>query len=119
LTTSIVSANTVINPPKSQYENAIITIYVDDDNTDGPWDGSDEHPYKNIQDAINNANDGDAIYTHSGTYSENVEVDKSVTLIGEDKETTIIIADETAMAAIYVDKYDYVKISGLDLSTGK
>ncbi len=25
------------------------TIYVDDDNTEGPWDGTQEHPYQHIQ----------------------------------------------------------------------
>ena len=34
------------------------TIYVDDDNRDGPWDGTLEHPYKVIQDAIDNASNG-------------------------------------------------------------
>jgi len=32
-----------------------MTIYVDDDNKDGPWDGSMEHPYQHIQDAVDNA----------------------------------------------------------------
>ncbi|MBS3802690.1 MAG: hypothetical protein KGY65_08065, partial [Candidatus Thermoplasmatota archaeon] len=31
------------------------TIYVDDDNIDGPWDGSIEHPFQYIQDGINAA----------------------------------------------------------------
>ena len=31
------------------------TIYVDDDNTDGPWDGTQEHPYQFIQDGVDNA----------------------------------------------------------------
>ena len=30
------------------------TIYVDDDNTAGPWDGTLEHPYQHIQDGVNN-----------------------------------------------------------------
>jgi len=28
------------------------TIYVDDDNTEGPWDGSIDYPYQFIQDPI-------------------------------------------------------------------
>ena len=38
--------------------------------------------FTGIQDAINNANDGDSIIVHSGVYHENVVVNKSVTLIG-------------------------------------
>ena len=41
------------------------TIYVDDDNTEGPWRGSQEYPYQHIQDAIDAASDGDAVYVYS------------------------------------------------------
>ena len=27
-------------------------IYVDDDNTTGPWDGTEDHPFQFIQDGI-------------------------------------------------------------------
>jgi parallel beta-helix repeat protein len=56
-------------------------IYVDDDG------GTD---YTCIQDAIDNASNGDTVYVYSGVYYENVIVDKSIELIGENKDTTII-----------------------------
>jgi parallel beta-helix repeat protein len=43
-----------------------------------------------IQDLIDNASDGDTIYIPSGTYYENIIINKSISLIGEDKDTTII-----------------------------
>jgi len=46
--------------------------------------------YPTIQEAINNANEGDTIYVKAGTYYENVDVNKTVSIIGEDKWTTII-----------------------------
>lgn len=46
--------------------------------------------YPTIQQAIDNASDGDRIEVRAGTYYGNVVVDKSVTIIGEDKETTVI-----------------------------
>lgn len=48
----------------------------------------DDHP--TIQEAINAANLGDTIYVRTGTYSENVVVNKTVTLIGENRDATII-----------------------------
>ena len=46
--------------------------------------------YEKIQWAVSNASDGGTIYVSSGTYHEHVVVDKSVSLVGEDRETTII-----------------------------
>jgi len=65
-------------------------LYVDDDNTNGPWDGSKENPYQRIQDAINNAYNGYTIFVKNGTYCENVIINKSINLDGENKSTTII-----------------------------
>jgi parallel beta-helix repeat protein len=65
-------------------------IYVDDDNTQGPWDGSQEHPYQFIQDAIDAAENGDTVFVKSGHYVESIGINKSIVMIGEDKENTII-----------------------------
>ena len=46
--------------------------------------------YLSIQDAINNAVDGDTIYVKKGTYVENPVVNKSVSLVGEDRDATVI-----------------------------
>ena len=58
--------------------------------------GSGPNNYTKIQDAIDNASDGDVIfvYAHSSPYHENIVVDKAITVMGEDRETTIIDADE-------------------------
>ena len=68
-------------------ENSIAlgnTIYVDDSG------GAD---YTNIQDAIDAATEGDTIFVYSGTYDSIViqgEYIGQLTLIGENKDTTII-----------------------------
>ena len=36
-----------------------------------------------IQDAVDGAGEGDTIYVHEGTYDENVDVKKRLTLIDE------------------------------------
>jgi len=66
------------------------TIYVDDSNTVGPWDGSQEHPYQHIYEGIAAANPGDTVFVFGGTYTENIVITKNLTLAGESKDTTFI-----------------------------
>ena len=49
-----------------------------------------EFAYRRIQDAINDAEDGDTIYVHAGIYYENIYINKPIRLIGENKNTIII-----------------------------
>lgn len=56
-------------------------IYVDDDG------GAD---YTQIQNAIDNASDGDTIFVYNGIYFEALVINKSINLIGESKDNTII-----------------------------
>ena len=46
--------------------------------------------YTKIQYAIDNASNGDTIFVYSGIYYENVRIKKSIDLVGEDKNNTII-----------------------------
>jgi parallel beta-helix repeat protein len=46
--------------------------------------------YSKIQWAIDNASDGDTVFVYNGTYNENVIVNKTLNLTGENKEITII-----------------------------
>lgn len=48
------------------------TWYVDDDNTSGPWDGSQDNPFQYIQDGINAASDGDTVLVKPGKYVGNI-----------------------------------------------
>lgn len=53
--------------------------------------GSGPGNYTTIQAAINNASNGDIIFVYNNTYVENVDTKiKKVTLLGEDRDTTII-----------------------------
>jgi parallel beta-helix repeat protein len=51
--------------------------------------------YSSIQEAINNADSGDTIFVHTGIYVENVVVNKSVALVGENLDFTIIDGNRT------------------------
>ena len=51
--------------------------------------------YPTIQEAINHTNSGDTIFVHKGTYYEHIVIDKSVSLVGEDRHSTIIDGNKT------------------------
>jgi parallel beta-helix repeat protein len=51
--------------------------------------------FRTIQEAIDNATQGDTIYVYNGTYYENVVVNKSVTLVGENRLSTVIDGNYT------------------------
>jgi len=61
------------------------------------WTVDDNGPadFDNIQEAINNASSGDTIFVHIGTYYEHVIINKTITLVGEDNNFTIIDGYET------------------------
>jgi len=54
--------------------------------------GSGPNNYTKIQDAINDATNGDTVFVYddSSPYLENIIVNKSIQLIGENKQTTVI-----------------------------
>ncbi|RKY94015.1 MAG: hypothetical protein DRQ06_05855 [Candidatus Hydrothermota bacterium] len=53
--------------------------------------GEGNNNYDSIQKAIDNANKGDTIEIFPGTYQGNIVIDKSLTIKGVDKETTILV----------------------------
>ncbi len=54
--------------------------------------GNGEGNYSSISDAVFAAEDGDTIFVYSGTYEESVYIGKRINLIGESKESVIIVA---------------------------
>lgn len=78
--------------------------------------------YSTIQEAINHANEGDTIYVKAGTYYENVVVNKTLSLIGENRETTFIDGNGTG-TGIWVGKHiqrtSNVTIRGLTIRNGE
>lgn len=72
------------------------TIYVDEDNSKGPWLGTRQHPFQSIHHALADARDGDIIRVFEGTYNESefynyeLTVNKHVSIIGNGSHCTTI-----------------------------
>lgn len=84
----------IVQPAKSEPT----TIIVPDD-------------FLTIQEAINNATNGDTIFVRNDTYYEHVVVNRSVSLVGEDVGTTIIDGSNTGHVFYIVS--DDVRITDL------
>ncbi len=89
-------------------------IYVDDNNTIGPWDGSLAHPYCTIGDGVRYTHSGDTVYVFSGFYQELLIVDKSITLQGENKQTTVL-TNTFDIGFLITTQADNVTITGFNL----
>ncbi|MCJ7571858.1 MAG: right-handed parallel beta-helix repeat-containing protein, partial [Candidatus Thermoplasmatota archaeon] len=72
--------------------------------------------YSSIQAAIDLASVNDIIFVSNGTYFENIIIRKSIELIGEDKNTTIINGNGLGNV-IYISA-DNVKINGFTIMNG-
>jgi len=107
----------------------------------------DVYPGDSIQDAVDGAGEGDTIYVHAGTYVENVDVDKTLTLIGDGADVVTVQAADAGdhvfevtedwvdiyqvnisgftvtgatgryVAGIYLDDADYCSISDINTSS--
>jgi len=87
-------------------------IYVDDD-ASPPYDGTQEHPYQFIQDGVDTASEGDTVYVYSGIYFENVIINKTIFLVGENRNSTIIDANQSGSVVLITS--DEAEISGFTL----
>ena len=93
------------------------TIYVDKNNTAGPWDGTEKHPFKTIKEGINATQLGykETVEVFSGVYNENVVMKPGITLrralnaqqntmiIGSQGSPTILAKDHCAVAGFIID----------------
>jgi parallel beta-helix repeat protein len=72
--------------------------------------------YLTIQEAVNNAADGDTIFVRAGTYYEHVVVNKTLSLVGENVSTTIVDGNETGRVIDVVS--DNVNITRFTVQRG-
>lgn len=73
--------------------------------------------YTKIQDAIDDSSEGDTVFVYddSSPYYENIIIEKSITVLGENRETTSILGDESADWGIVNISSGDVSISGFTI----
>ena len=112
------------NPDIGAYENSSSEIvynpnkYVSVNGDNGNL-GIITDPWRDIQYAINQSQDGDIIHIAAGTYIENVNLNgKDISIFGEDKESTIIDGNNSGrVITINQDESD-IWIRNLTLQNG-
>jgi len=72
--------------------------------------------YTRIQDAVDNASNGDTVLVYNGTYQENVVVNKTINLIGENRTTAVI--DGGGSGDVIRLNSDWTNISGFTIING-
>jgi len=82
------------------------TWYVNDDG------GAD---FTSIQDAIDNASNGDFIEVWNGTYSENIDVNKRLTIYSRDGAYVTIVKASNPNDHVFEVTSDYINISGFTI----
>ncbi len=77
--------------------SAASTLYVNNDTGNDDWDGTSATyqggtigPKATIQNASDEVDPDGTVNVASGTYNENLQITRSLSLIGEDRDTTII-----------------------------
>jgi len=79
--------------------------------------GSGPNNYTKIQDAIDDASKGDTVfvYNDSSPYYEHLEIWRSINLIGEDKNSTVIDGGNWGDYIVFIISADFVNINGFTI----
>lgn len=86
------------------------TIYVDDDNVLGPWDGTIQHPYLTLADGITYADENSIIFVFKGLYFEDCLVSKKLTLRGEDRRLTACFSITLNAPEIDISRFSLISL---------
>jgi parallel beta-helix repeat protein len=78
--------------------------------------GSGSGNFSIIQNAINFSSDGDTIFVYEEIYYENIEINKSINLVGENKEKTIIKGNNSLN--VVTINAPWINLSGFTIQGG-
>jgi hypothetical protein len=76
-------------------EGSSSVVYVDDDYSSSTPGWRVDH-FESIQEGVDAVSDGGVVYVSAGVYFENIVIDKSLDLVGNDKSDTVIDGGELA-----------------------
>jgi parallel beta-helix repeat protein len=92
------------------------SIFVNGDNTTGPWDGSSDHPFQFIQDAINVVPENGTVYVFKGIYLENIVINKPIKVNGSGEGYVII--DGRGIKYVVNITANHVTLQGCTIKNG-
>jgi parallel beta-helix repeat protein len=96
------------NRSSSEMEPAPVELF----DADGDLKGC----FVKIQDAVDNASDGDTIRVDNGTYEENVDVDEQLTICSEHGAAVTTVSAFDSTDNVIAVTADYVTISGFNVA---
>ncbi len=95
-------------------DSSLTKIIVDDEYTSST-PGWGVTRFNSIQEAIEKSMDNSTIFVHSGVYREKIVIEKRITLIGEDANTTIISGEGSSEDVILVTDKGRVVLKGFTI----
>ena len=117
--TGIVNIKTIID---NQTINTTIKIqtdvYVSPSGSDITGDGFENNPYLTIGKAIIESCWSSRIHVANGIYYEHLTINKSISIIGENKDNTIIDGNSTSQV-VTINDYLLINLSNLTIRNGK
>jgi hypothetical protein len=75
--------------------------------------------YKTIQEAINAASEGDTILVDVGTYKETIEIPKGLTLVGAERDKTIIDGGGLELGVVTISSAALVTVRNVTITNGR
>lgn len=75
--------------------------------------GTSPGNHTTIQGAIDAASPGDTVFVYSGTYDEDIVIDKPLTLVGNATETTVVTGSGTGATISLTD--DWINVTGFKI----